>query len=280
MSASRNRGAALAAGLFVAAAAAAAPPAAAFLTPATHTARVGEQVALRIRSGPAQSAQPAPWPAAEIEWLLVRSGTTQENRHQPRPAREGDDFVTVEIKDPGVTLIGADQRPAVRECTGRELIEFLNEHVSRQLAERGVRPPAPDSTCRVRHVLSAKALIRADAGAAAQPSGVALGKTGQAVELRPLVDPTTAKVGGDVPLCFYIAGDKTAGVKVQATHVATGQVGVFVTDSAGSGFVRIRQPGLWRVAAHHAAPLENDPAADWVLYTATLTFEVPKGAEP
>lgn len=254
------------------------PPTVSFLTPSKHVSALAETLSLRFVAGAAKDARPVAWPSDEIEWLFVRGGGTQENRDRVRPEDPKDDFVALQIKHPGVTLVGVDRRPVVREMTGDELRTFLRQNVAP--AERAGLP-AGDRQLRVRHVASAHTLIRAAAaGNEDSPSGIATSKTGQKVEIRPLFDPSAAHVGSDLPQWSYVEGSKKAGVKVQATNVATGKTATFLTDAGGSGHFRITDAGLWRVEFHHAEPLKGDSKADWVIYSATLTFEVAtKGAD-
>lgn len=248
------------------------PPTVSFLTPSKHVAALAETLSLRFAAGAAKDARPVGWPSDEIEWLFVRGGGTQENRDRVRPQNPKDDFVLLRIEHPGVTLVGADRRPIVREMTGDELGTFLRQSVA--LAEKA-SIPAGDGELRVRHVASAKTLIRAaTAGRESPPSAIATSKTGQKVEIRPLFDPSAARVGSDLPLWSYIDGSKKTGVKVQATNVATGKTTTFLTDAGGSGHFRVTDAGLWRVEFHHAEPLKDGSKADWVVYSATLTFEV------
>ena len=48
-------------------------------------------------------------------------------------------------------------------------------------------------------------------------------------------------------------------------------------NPSGSAYFRVTDPGVWRVEFHYAQPSQDDQAADWTVYNATLTFEVPKG---
>ena len=56
-----------------------------------------------------------------------------------------------------------------------------------------------------------------------RPSAIATSKTGQAVEMRLIADATAIPVGSDLPLRVYVGGEKKVGVKVRATHVASGK---------------------------------------------------------
>lgn len=267
-----NRCCSIALLILAAAAAVAAQPATTFLTPGRHALGVGESVELRFVAGAAKDAQPTPWPSDEVTWMLVRGGPMQENRHEVRPARAGDDYVPVPVQHAGVTVIGVDRRPAIFELPAAELRSYLKDIVSPSPATRNLAEVPADKKVRVRHVASAKTLIRA--GNDTVGSALAVAKTGQAVELLPLLDPTVAPPGSDLPLVTYIDGGKVSGVQVQATHVATGKTASFFSDAGGSGYLPLSVAGVWRVVLQHAEPLVGDPGADWAIYTATLTFEV------
>jgi hypothetical protein len=252
------------------------PLGASFLVPSRYTTAQTEAITVRFGSGAGFDTTPDPWPSDRVEWMLVRGGPTQENRHDVRPAKAADDFVTVEIAHPGVTLIGVDQKPDVIDVTGAELKAFAAAHLGETAARARIARLGDDQKVRVRRVASAKTLIRVADGAITRPSATALGKTGQVVELRPLIDPTVVAPGTDLPLWVYVGGVKRPGVKVEATHVASGKQVSFETGRGGAGHVRIPAAGVWRVAAYFIEPA-GDAAATWVLRSATLTFET-KGA--
>ena len=253
----------------------AAPPTAAFLTPSQYTARPGESLTLRFDVGTAKTAQPAAWPTGEVGWLLIRGGKSQENKHDVRPHKAQDNVVPLAITHPGVTLVGTDRRPTVLETTGADLRAFIAQNVATDPVTEKAQTLSADQMVRVRQFASAKTLIRAqEPGGKLTPSAIATSKTGQAVEIRPNFDPTAATVGSDLPLSVYVGGDKLPGAKVQAANISTGQTVTYIADNGGAGYFHVTDPGVWRVEFHHAAPLQNDPAADWVIYSATLTFEV------
>lgn len=251
-------------------------PKTAFLTPNRSTVRVGDTLALRLDAGAAKDARPAAWPAGEVSWMFIRGGPEQENRHDVRPARAGDSTVNVTIAHPGVTAIGIEQRPPVSQWTGAELQAFCTEHADAAVVN-AAKNVAADQKVRVRHIATATALIRTADDS--EPSDIVTSRAGLPVEIRLLADPTAAVVGSDVPVWVYVGGGKLAGVRVQATNVTTGQSETLVTGPGGVGHFRIAAGGTWRVEAHHAAALQNDKAADWATYSATLAFEV-KGGRP
>lgn len=262
--------------LLIVAAAHAAAPVATFLTPSQYTAAVGDAFTVRFDAGSARDAQPAAWPIEGLPRLFVRTRAAQENRHDVRPERSGDHAVRIAAQPAGLTMIGADLGAKLITTTSAELQVFLDQHVASLTTAR----PTPGTELRIRHVAASKTFVRVTEtpDASARPSAIALSKSGQVAEIQPLVDPTATQPGGDVPLRVFVNGDKKPAAKVQITHVPSGATQTILTDAVGSGFFRLTDAGLWRIEFHHAEPLEHDPAADWIVYTATLTFEAGKGA--
>lgn len=239
-----------------------------------------------------------PWPADRIGWFFVRGDGTQENHDTLKPAQASDDFVALALKQPGAKLIGADLRPAVSNWTGKQFEVFIKQNIAAESLPADRKPLAADAPVRVRRIESAKAIVRVavaneKVGADSRPgqpapsqpastasaghSAVVMSKSGQAVEIRLLADPTAMKLGSDVPVRTYVNGDKQTKMKVRATH-ESGDAQEFVTDGSGSGFFKLKSAGLWRIEASHAAASKDDADADWVAYSATLTFYATEGA--
>lgn len=256
----------------------AAPPVATFLTLESFDADSGDTLKLHFAAGSSADAQRAAWPAGGVPWLYVRGGETQENRHDVRAER--DDTVTVTLEHGGVTLLGADLQPTVGEMTGAELQAFVAQHLVDEALQKRVERAAADAKLRVRHMVSTKTMIRAaQESGPATSSAIGMSKTGQPAEIRPLVDPTRLVVGADFPMWTYLNFEKRAGVRVEATCVDTGESTTFVTRPGGIGHFRVTATGQWRVAVSYVEALEGDPEANWAIYTATLTFDIPrKGA--
>ena len=253
----------------------AAPPTVSFLRPERTVVSPGESVPIRLEAGAGVDPRSA-WPADGVEWLFVRAAGTQANRHDVRPA-DGD-TVLIPITQPGVTMIGVDQRSVNLDVTAAELLAFADQ-AGASAVEETLRLVAPETSLRVRHVASAKALVRT-ASPSPRPSMIATSKAGQAVEIRVHVDPTVMRGGHDVPLVIYVSGDKRPGLQVRATAVATGETFSIVTDAGGAGRFRIRSTGSWRLEFHEIVPVSGDPSIDWAIATATLTFDVPLQAAP
>lgn len=247
-----------------------------FLVPASHQAAVGERVALRVQTPGADGAlAAAAWPGAEVKWFFVRVAGTQQNFDTLAADAPGGETVGLAVERAGVTMIGLDLRPRVETLTGAEFEAFLAAKVAAEALPAGRARAAPDAPVRVRRSESMKSLMRVrNERGDAPPAQVAQSKAGQAAELRLMLDPTVGRVGSDVAVRAYVAGDKRPAARVFVQREGDAKGTEFVTDPTGSGHFRVTEAGRWRVEFSHAAPLKDDPEAEWAIHTATLTFEV------
>jgi hypothetical protein len=210
---------------------------------------------LRITSGP----RPIPWPAEEIRWLFVRVAGNQKNFDRVAPSASGES-ARIDIPGAGAALIGIDFHPRVQTMPASDL-----------LALAGPIKPAPTGNVRVRRVDSASTILFAFAGdAEAPPSATAVSKAGLAMEIRPMVDPTMAELGGDLPLRVYLDGSKAPGLTVTATTPSGGRREM-TTNPEGFAYFHIDEEGMWRLEAFKVEPTLA-PDADFVLYGTTLTY--------
>jgi hypothetical protein len=133
----------------------------------------------------------------------------------------------------------------------------------------------PDAV-RVRRIEASKAIVRATR----QPEGVqhstiVTAKRGERAEIRALFDPTMLQPESILPVRVYTEGDGAKGATVIATHVETGAEQRVVADDKAIAILTLDRAGAWRVEFHtvtEAPP--GDAEADWVVYSATLSFEV------
>jgi hypothetical protein len=259
----------------------AAEPPVTYLTPDTFKPAIGQTLTLRVNSGTPQRAEVAPWPEDQLRYFFVRGGGMQHNR-PTLPATERDrNAAEFPISQHGVSVIALEPKPAVVQMSGEELKSLLLRNVAGAERDARVAALSEKATVRVRRVESATALVRAPeaAGEQAGPSSIAMSKLGLRVELRSLIDPTVSPAGSDWAVRAYIEGSNKSNVQVQATSLADGKTQTALTDRSGAARFHFGVGGSWRVEFHQAQPLENDSQADWVLYSGTLTFEVPtKGA--
>ncbi len=234
-----------------------------FLTPSEATVRVGTTLELRTNAGGAD----LEWPADRTDHFFARTAWTQENRGSVA-AQEGDASTAAWVADRvGVLMFGLDLQPRTETLEAGTFAAFQSVHVS---AERRVALPKEGSV-EVRRVESAKALVRVE-GDATEPESIAMSKTGQAVEIRPLMDPTRARVGSDVPLKVYSQIGGASRALVLATNTTTGETVRAQSDDWGIADVPIVSAGRWQVEVHAIRSMRG--VGSYELHTATLTFDV------
>lgn len=94
----------------------------------------------------------------------------------------------------------------------------------------------------------------------------------QDLQIVPLANPIGLKAGDSLKLRVLFKGEPLAGIKVTLDYVNAAGLASAPTDTAGEVEVAIRNDGLNVLAVSHTVPLENDPKADEIGYTATLSF--------
>lgn len=218
------------------------------------------------------------WEARPAKWFFVRTGGTQDNFDEaPRGAAGGGDageahVARVVVPLAGIAVIGADLREEVVSVDAAELAAFCEAHTTVAEGAQGALKAAV-GVQRVQRIESATTLVRIGERGREQARSAAVGKTAQAVEIRPLMDPLTMRVGGDIAVRVYVGGGGHRGARVFASSLGSGRVQEFTADRSGIGHFAMHEGGAWRIETHHLARGNvDDGEAPWVLYTATLTF--------
>jgi len=139
-------------------------------------------------------------------------------------------------------------------------------------------PAARQARVRVRRIEGSKVLVRAVGQAEVVSGPSATTKRGERAEIRPLFDPTALLAPSVFPVRVYFDGDSAQGCDVLATHVATGAVQRVTADDMGIANLELHEGGAWRVEYHRVrAAGDEDQEALWVVYSATLSFEMVGG---
>ena len=94
----------------------------------------------------------------------------------------------------------------------------------------------------------------------------------QDLQIVPLDNPVGRKAGDPIRLRVLHDGKPLAGAVVTLDYVNQASLKSEPTDADGEVVVAIRNDGLNVLAVDHSVPLANDPKADTIGYTATLSF--------
>jgi hypothetical protein len=261
-----------------------------YIVPDRPEAGVGEPFVI---TGERPGGTGAPWPAEWLTWMFVRGGGGQRNYEPGTPAAEAGKagpVITLEGFDAG--MVGVELAPRDEAMDGKALAAWARENLSAKTLPEGLEALEGAGPVVVRRVESAKALIRTRGEGELRRenrptrSATATDKAGQAVEIRPLFDPTAQPVPCDITLRMYAQGEGAKRAQLRVVHVASGEEQRVIADEKAIALVHLERPGAYRVEFHalvkyvppdapagtRAPPASN---AAWALHTATLTFTVP-----
>jgi hypothetical protein len=252
-----------------------------YLVPARFEAAAGGKLDVHIELGVGDALSPAAWPSGSLEQFFVRTAGTQRNLPDAAPAHSEDAFVTLDLGDPDAVMIGLDRRPWIESVPGPKLRAFLEKDVAASSLPEGWKARTESDALRVRHLDSAKLLVRAvrelTVGVPEKLPGSATSasRAGQRSEIKVLVDPTVMALGSDLPLRVSWFDSKDVDATILAKNVPSGSE-VSVRTTKGNGWLRIDHPGRWQLEVHRARTLADDVAADFEIESATLVFSVPE----
>jgi uncharacterized GH25 family protein len=105
-------------------------------------------------------------------------------------------------------------------------------------------------------------------------SETAISKTTLATELRPLLDPTMLRAGGDLPLRFYRHGEGVETAKIVALERNSGTRLETATDAHGGARLTLPRSGVW-VLVGWTVRAPDAEHTSWEVTIATLTFALP-----
>jgi hypothetical protein len=244
-----------------------------FLVPEQSAAELGGAVHMSIAPGVEAGAAPDPWPADGIAHFFARTAWTQENRDELAP-REGSQTLAAWPADrPGVLLLGVDLEPSLEIVGAEPFAAFVHRTLGATARGALGELPGPGEVVLSR-TESAKALVVVESGGA-EPASIATSKAGQAVEIRPLMDPTAIRPGSDLPVRLYASIPGAKGGLAIATNTTTGRHISAAADDSAIAHLRIDSAGRWRVEFHAVARRDAAPGeVQFEVHTATLTFDV------
>jgi uncharacterized GH25 family protein len=105
--------------------------------------------------------------------------------------------------------------------------------------------------------------------------GAALKPTGQGLEIVPLVDPMSLKMGDDLPVQVFSDGKPLSGVPLAVDYVNDGHAQSNKTDADGKVVLFVRNDGLNVIGVSHVKKTPDSAEIDQVSYFATLSFALP-----
>jgi uncharacterized GH25 family protein len=109
--------------------------------------------------------------------------------------------------------------------------------------------------------------------------GTAPKAQGLPLEIVPLVDPLSLKMGDDLPVRVLYQGRPLSGVSLYPDYVNDGHAESGKTDADGRVTLFVRNDGLNVIGVSHSVPAPDHPDVDRVGLFATLSFTLPHGED-
>ena len=101
-------------------------------------------------------------------------------------------------------------------------------------------------------------------------------RTGQRLEILPLVNPFSRRQGDEFGFQVLFDGKPLSKALIQAWHKRGDQTSIIKTktNARGKATVALSLPGAWMISVVHMVPAKNSPDHDWDSYWGNLTFAV------
>ena len=229
--------------------------------------RVADGLELGYAREHAGTRSPGLWPTSAAGWIFLRESGTQSNFEAGTPRAEDARAWTLTLAGDGAALVGWDLPPRVEETSVGALRAFLGERGGAQ----ALPLLGPDG----RRANELVRLTRLESLALHVPGrsadGTVLSKSGQRMELRALLDPSTSAAGSDLVFKLYLPPGGDQGVFCRAQQLATGTTMELTRLADGVVRARLETAGPWRLEAHRLRRLEGELE----LASTTLVFELP-----
>lgn len=248
-----------------------------WINPSNHYPKVGDTVDLAIAWGHTYKANRLDQEMKQGNLAYIR--IQGPDGKDVRPVTVSETQYLLKITKPGAYLVTAGIKPGVFTKTpeGRKWTD-----------KRGVENPI---TC-TSFSIEAKSLIIAGG-----KDTNLKGKTGQDLEVIPLVNPETVKAGGKLNVQVLFKGKPVEIVTVNAAYAGFGEEGKSmdvaphqtsggpqhkaptfpasaVTDSSGKASLSLTKKGCWMISISHKTPYPDKTVCDENMNNMALTFEI------
>jgi len=170
----------------------------------------------------------------------------------------------------GTHVIAFDTHPSSITLPAEKFQAYLRDEGLDAIAQKREASGTAATPGRERFRRNTKTLIQVGD----QPDAAYQLRTGQRLEIVPLVNPFSRRAGDEVGFLVLFDGKPLPKALVQAWHKQGVQTSIIKTktDPQGRARVMLPLPGAWMVSVVHMVPAENAPDHDWDSYWGNLTF--------
>lgn len=181
----------------------------------------------------------------------------------------------IEFKNIGTYVIGWNATPSYIEVEPKLFNEYIEAEGYGNVIEIRKEQGKQDKPGREKYIRFLKCFVQVGANHTDDFSK----NLGQKIEMVPLVNPYSVKVGSELGVRVIFDGKPVSGVRVMGTYDTFSKkhdvyAHTVETDMDGISRIPIDKPGLWMVRANRMLPLQGDPKADWESYWTNISFYV------
>ena len=182
------------------------------------------------------------------------------------------------LSTPGVHMLVYDSQPRSLELSADKFHAYLHDEGLDFIKELREETGTADTPGRERFRRHIKTLIQVGPKSSTNTvtdTTFAI-RTGQRLEILPLNNPLTMKVGSALNIQVLFEGQPLAGALVKAWHKKAGQTLLIRSTTSSAGKVSFNLPyrGAWMVSVVHMLPARDTPEVDWDSLWGNLSFSV------
>ena len=189
------------------------------------------------------------------------------------PAEKAIGQIPVNITRSGTHLIAFDSHPSGITIEAGRFTAYLHDEGLDHIVAQRERQGQSALPGRERFRRVTKTLLRAG-GTSDRTFAI---RTGQRLELVPVIDPTSAPAGQTLRFKLFFDDKPVAGALLRAWHHHENQTVAIRALSNEDGLVTFALPyaGPWMISTVYMIPAADTPDADWDSFWGSLMFEVP-----
>jgi uncharacterized GH25 family protein len=217
------------------------------------------------------------FPGEEIKWRsekTVKFWMIGPEKEQELVTKKESNPVIDFIKE-GTFVIGWNALPSYIEIEPKLFDEYIKAEGYQNVIQMRTEKGNQDQPGREKYIRFLKCFVQVGAS----PTDNFSKSLGQKIELIPLENPYSKRIGSQLSVRVLFDDKPLPGARVMATYdTFSKEHDVYAhtvqTDADGIARIPIDKPGLWLVRANHMLPLQDDPKADWESYWTNFTFYV------
>ena len=178
--------------------------------------------------------------------------------------------LAVRLAAAGTHLLAMDSYPSTITLPADLFLPYLELEGLQDIMKAREQAGTSSSPGRERFRRNVKTLVQAGG----QSDSTYSRRTGQRLEIVPLSDPYTSRIGAPMQFQVFFDAMPLSGALVKFWNRGSGALVALSerTDPQGKLSIALPQPGVWMVSTVHMIPAENSTEFDWDSYWGNLTF--------